>query len=161
MPSTTRRSLLVTLGAAIGSLSGCTTDQSDNPPAGSLRFVNEHTVPHSVTMRTTGVGSEPGDEPGAVRGNPIVPPAQRDLTASTTIEPDETQTYENVFTGDVWYAVRFTVDGEMPEHDGGATTFSPAPSDGESGTILSGRISSSGEFSWVISSTENSGSFDR
>lgn len=122
--------------------------------------MNEHTVPHAVTMRVTDVGSEPGDDPGTVRGTPVVPPAQRDLTASTTVEPDERKTYERAFTEDVWYAVRFTVDGTEPKSDG-VTTFHPAPSEGDAGTILSGEVDRSGAFSWVVSSTGDPGPFER
>ncbi|MFB6087937.1 MAG: hypothetical protein ABEJ85_05395 [Haloarculaceae archaeon] len=161
MPSTTRRSVLASLGAvAVGSIAGCNAVGSADPPAGSLRFVNDHDLPHAIRMEVTDVGDAPGDGPAAVTGDPIVPPAQRTLTASTVVDPGETQTYESVFTEPVWYAVQFTVDGREPENDAGITAFHPAPADGESGSTLTGKVYSSGEFSWVVGSTENPGPFE-
>lgn len=158
MPSTDRRTVLASLGAvALGGVAGCA---SGAPPAGSLRFVNEHTVPHSLSVRVTGVGAAPGDGPGEVRGDPIVPPAQRELSASTVVEPGERRTYEGAFTEPVWYAVRFTVDGDKPENGAGVVTWTPAPDDADGGNLLSGTVYPSGDFSWVISGTENPGPFE-
>lgn len=162
MPSTNRRSVLSSLGAiAFGGIAGCTSAEPDGPPAGSLRFKNDHDVPHSITMRVTGVGSSPGDRPGDVEGEPTVPPVQRTLTASTVVDPGVTQTYEDVFTEPVWYAVRFTVDGQALSDDAGLVTFHPAPAGDERGTFLTGRVYGSGEFSWVVTSTDNRGPFSR
>lgn len=160
MPSANRRLLLASLGSvAVGSLAGCAGVTSDEPPAGSLRFENEHELPHVIAMRVADVGSGPGNGPGAVVGRPSVIPAQRNLSASASVEPGESKTYERVFTESVWYAVQFTVDGRKPHDNTGATAFHPAPSNGKDGTFLSGKIHDSGEFSWVVSSTENEGSF--
>lgn len=162
MPSIHRRTFLTTVGSVtVASLAGCSSKSSQRPPAGSLRFVNEDTVPHAITMRVTGVGETPGDAPGSVVGDPIVPPAQRELTASTTVQPGDQQTYESVFTEPVWYGIEFTVDDRPPEDDAGLTSFQPAPSDGGAGSMLSGKVYDSGEFSWVISRTVNSGKFQR
>lgn len=161
MPSINRRSLLASLSsAAVVGLAGCSSVLSDDLPAGSLRFVNNHSVPHSITMQVTDTGSKPGDGAGVVEGDPLVSPAQRNLTAAVSVEPSESKTYESVFTESVWYAVQFTVDGKEPENKTGATAFRPSPTDRSTGNTLSGKIYSSGEFSWVVSSTENSGSFD-
>ncbi|MFC4553067.1 MULTISPECIES: hypothetical protein [Halorussus] len=160
MPSANRRLLLTSLGSvAVGSLAGCTGVTSDELPAGSLRFENEHELPHVIAMRVTDIGSGPGDGPGAVVGHPSVVPAQRNLSASASVEPGESKTYEGVFTEPVWYAVQFTVDGRKPHEETCATVFHPAPANEKDGTFLSGKVYDSGEFSWVVSSTENEGSF--
>lgn len=160
MPSLSRRSLLASIGAATaGGLSGCASLSDRSAPAGSLRFVNAHELPHSIRVEVTGVGADPGEGPGAVTGDVIVPPAQRELTASTVVAPGERETYESVFTESAWYGIQFELDGELPENDAGATVFNPA-ADGE-WRILVGRIYESGELSWVVSSTDNPGNFDR
>lgn len=162
MPSISRRSLLASLGtASIAGLAGCNLDRNDRPSAGSLRFVNEHDLPHAVSMRVTDVGTELGDGPGTVQGDPVVPESQRQLSASTVVHPGETQTYETIFTEEVVYGVEFTLDGELPENNAGQIPFHPAPEDGERGTFLGGKIYQSGEFPWVISSTRNPGPFDQ
>lgn len=160
MPELRRRSVLATVGAAaLGSLAGCGGVEDDRPPAGSLQFVNDHALPHSIGMRVADVGTAPGDDPGTVRGDPPIPPVHRDISSSTVLDPDETETYEGIFTADVWYAVRFTVDGEEPENDAGSVAFHPAPGDDERGTFLGGKIYASGEFSWVVSATDDPGPF--
>lgn len=118
-------------------------------------------VPHSITMRVTGVGSSPGERPGEVEGDPTVRPAQRRLTASTVVDPESSRTYEGAFSEPVWYAVRFSVDGEAPADGRGRVRFHPAPDGGERGTFLSGRVSPAGEFSWVVTSTGTPGPFAR
>jgi len=161
MPSPTRRSLLTALGTVtVGSLAGCTELFDDSPPAGSLRFENSHTLPHSIRFEVTGVGDEPGEGPGDVTGDVIAPPTQRNLTASTTVSPGDTETYESIFTEPVWYGVQFRLDGDVPENNAGTTVFNPADADGGSWEILTGRVYDSGEFSWVISTTDNAGRFD-
>lgn len=134
----------------------------DQPlPAGSLRFVNDHNLPHSIRMEVTGVGASPGDEPGEVTGDVIAPPVQRNLTASTVVDPTDDETYENVFTEPVWYGVQFLLDDETPDDDAGTTVFNPSDTDGGDWEVLTGKIYESGEFSWVISTTTNGGGFDR
>jgi hypothetical protein len=157
-----RRSVLAGVGTVvIGGVAGCSSPLSDRPPAGTLRFVNDHNLPHLVSMQVIGVGSSPGEGPGQVEGDPIVPPAQTELSASAVVEPGETQTYEGVFTEAVWYAVRFTVDGARLEDDTGVVSWSPAPSEDGQGSFLTGRVWESGEFSWSVSSTEDLGLFDQ
>lgn len=161
MSSPTRRTYLATLGAAaVGGLAGCDTGPSDEPPAGSLRLENRDSVPHTLTMRVTDVGTGPGGEPDAVVGDPTVLESQRDRTAATALEPGESNTYEGVFTESVWYVVEFTLDGRAPVDDAGVTTYHPAPPDRDGGSILAGRVADGGEFSWVISSTGNLGRFE-
>lgn len=156
-----RRTLLASLGAAAaGGLAGCETPGSGAASAGSLRFENDHDLPHAIRLEVTGVGTDPGVDTGAVTGTVTAPPAQRDLTATATVDPGERETYERVFTERAWYGVQFTLDGEEPANDAGRTAFHPAPPDGDTGNVLAGRVYESSEFSWVVSSTENLGSFD-
>jgi len=160
MPSATRRSILASLGTAgLTVLAGCGFNEADEPSAGSLQFVNEHELPHAVSMRVTGVGSTPGDGPDEVEGDPIVPPGQRGLRASTVVRPTETQTYEGVFTEPVWYGVEFTVDGELPDDNAGQVKYYPAPRNDEPGSVLVGKVYESGEFSWIVRSTADPGAF--
>lgn len=160
MSPPSRRSFLATLGtASLTTLAGCGITGSEKPPAGSLRFTNDHTLPHAVSMTVTGIGSRPGDGPNEVEGDPAVPPAQRELAASTVVQPGNSQTFEEIFTYDVWYGVRFTLDGAAPENNAGLVKFHPAPSDDERGSFLSGKVYESGEFSWVVTTTSDSGSF--
>ncbi|NEU56238.1 hypothetical protein [Halorussus sp. MSC15.2] len=159
MPSTERRIFLGSLGTvALGGLAGCSVLGSDEPPAGSLRFRNDDTLPHSISVRVTGVGARPGGR-NSPEGDVAVTPEQRNLSASATAEPDSRRTYESVFTESVWYGVEFTVDGREPSDHAGETVFHPAPPDREHGFFLSGTVYDSGEFSWGVSSTQNAGRF--
>lgn len=157
MPSTSRRSVLASLG--IVALAGCGFRSDGGPPAGSLRFVNEHELPHAISMQVTGVGATPGHGPSDVQGTVTVPPAQRDLSASTVVRPGETQTYEAIFTEAAWYGVAFHLDGQLPADNAGEVKYYPAPRDDERGHVLVGKVYRSGEFSWVVSATENPGPF--
>ena len=159
--ATDRRSVLATLGSvAVAGLAGCSTGRSGEPPAGSLRFENDHDLPHSITLRVVDVGAEParGTEDGQVEGDALIPPHQRNLTASTTVEPGGARTYESVFTESVWYAVAFTMDGREPEH--GEIAYNPAPANRGAGRVLEGQVSRTGEFLWGIASTDDAGSFE-
>lgn len=70
LPSTYRRSVLSSLGAiAFGGIAGRTSAELNDPPASSLRFNYDHDVPHSITMRVTGVGPSPGIVPVTSREN--------------------------------------------------------------------------------------------
>lgn len=161
MSSLDRRTVLASLGTVIISgTAGCASLSSRSAPAGSLRFENEHALPHSIRIEVTGVGAEPGERPGEVTGDVIAPPMQRNLTASTVVRPDDSETYESVFTESVWYSVQFTLDGQRPENGAGKTSYHPSPPDRETGEILTGKVYESGEFSWVISTTDNPGSFE-
>lgn len=111
-------------------------------------------------MRVTDVGTEPGEGPHSVSGQTTVPPAQRTLTASKTLEPGASETYPSVFTEPVWYAITFRVDGEPPANEAGRVVYSPVPDDEPDGRTLSGMIGRGGEFRWGISATENAGTFD-
>lgn len=155
----TRRSVLASTGLAAAALAGCSALDDTRAPAGSLQFVNDHHLPHSLRLRVTDVGTRPGDEQNGVAGDPIVEPGQRDLVASVALEPGASKTYEGAFTDPVWYAVEFTVDGSVPER-GGHTIFNPAPEDREQARFLGGRVDRSGEFTWVVSATRDFGDFD-
>jgi len=157
-----RRAVLAAVStASLGSIAGCSLDQSDEPPAGSLRFVNNNeTAPHSFTMRVKDVGTAPGEETYAVTGQTTVSPAQQNLTASATLEPGSSVTYDSVFTEPAWYAIEFTVDDQPPADEGGHVVYSPVPDDEPIGRMLTGKVGSNGGFWWTISATENAGTFD-
>ncbi|MFB6152591.1 MAG: hypothetical protein ABEJ40_12370 [Haloarculaceae archaeon] len=160
MAETNRRAFCGAVGTAVlTGFTGCSTLGSKDPPAGSLRFANSDDVPHVISVRVTGVGAEPGDSPGAVTGEVIVPPAQRTLSASASVGPNEQHTYRSVFTEPVWYGIRFTFDDRRPENDTGITRFHPSPPDSTTGRYLTGRVSESGKFTWSISGTDNTGTF--
>lgn len=155
-----RRTYLAALGtAATGALAGCAAlPGTDDPPAGSLRFSNAHTLPHTVGLRVTDVGSGPGDAPGDVTGDVTVPPSQRDLSTTANVSPDETATFAGAFTEPVWYGVAFTVDGRrLP--DRGRVTFHPAPPGRDYVNYLSAEIRDSGEFTWAVVTTDDAGRF--
>lgn len=155
-----RRSFLAAASTSVlMGIAGCSSWVERNTPAGSLRFVNDHRVPHSFTMRVTDVGTEPGTDAGAVTGEPIVAESQATLTAGTSVPPGEQVVYEDVFTESVWYAVEFLIDGQVPASKTGVTAFRPSPTDQADGKILGGTVSPSGEFSWTVSSTDNPGRF--
>ncbi|WP_276259338.1 hypothetical protein [Haloglomus litoreum] len=164
-PSNSRRRLLAALGAtATTALAGCSNlTGSDDPPAGSLRFENRHSVPHSIRVAVADVGARPGDGPGAVQGEPDQPvrESQRTLTATDTVDPGETARYERVFTAPVWYGVRFRLDGDRPEDGRGAVAFGPAPENDadEQGSFLDIGVSETGGFTWVVASTDDPGPF--
>ncbi len=158
MPVGDRRTVLATLGwLTLGTTGGCLSWFDPPVPAGSLRFRNDHHLPHTIRLAVTGVGEAPGDGPGNVTGDVIVPPAQRELTSASTLEPGETETYEEVFAEPVYYGIQFELDGEEPGEDAGTVVFNPAPPDGDGGQFLEGRVYESGEFSWVVSGTDNMG----
>jgi hypothetical protein len=157
-----RRAVLAAVAtASLGSIAGCSLDQSDEPPTGSLRFVNnDETVPHSITIRVTDVGTALGDETYSVTGQTTVSPAQQDLTASATLEPGGSETYDSVFLEPVWYAIEFMVDDQPPVDEGGHVVYSPVPDDEPIGRMLTAKVGSNGDFWWSISATENAGTFD-
>lgn len=162
MPSTTRRRLLAGLSAtSLVGLAGCPSVTTSGPPAGSLRFRNDDDVPHVLTLRVTDVGTNRGEDPGTVTGEPIVTPGQQSLTASTSIQPGEQRTYESVFTRSLWYAVEFAVDGEPPREEVGEVTFNPAPATADSGRFLTAKVDESGRFGWLITTTENTADIER
>lgn len=168
MPSIRRRSALKTIGllATSGFLAGCplndTTSTPENPPAGSLEFWNDDSVPHELSVEVLDVGSRKGerlDGHQTVAGTPEVEAPQRNLTASAVVEPEQTRTYESVFQSPVWYDVRFTIDDKYPGEEFARTLFHPVPpSDETTGRTLAGYVSSDGRLSWRSSSTDDLGS---
>ena len=158
-----RRSVLASLGAlGITGLTGCSEFLNDDIPAGSLQFENQDTLPHIIGISVVDVGAEPEtDSDGySVSGDVPVPPQQRELTASSSVAPGETQTFKNVFTESVYYLVEFTLDGTTPE-TGGRIPFNPSPSDREYDNVLGGVVYASGEFSYQVRSTDNAGRFNK
>lgn len=161
MPSTTRRRLLAGLGAtSLVGLAGCPSVSASGPPAGSLRFVNDHHLPHVITCTVTDVGEARGEDPNTVTGEPNIPPAQRTLTASASIPPGEERTYEGVFTHALWYAVAFSMDGNDPPEESGRVTYHPAPENADDGRYLSGKVDSAGNLGWLITTTRDMGPFE-
>ncbi|OYR51300.1 MULTISPECIES: hypothetical protein [unclassified Halorubrum] len=160
--STNRRAVLAAVGAAsLGSIAGCSSRQSDEPPTGSLRVINnDETVPHSITMHVTDVGTALGEEPYSVIGETSASSAQRNLSASTTLEPGGIETYGSVFSEPVWYAIEFTVDERPPDDEAGHVVYSPIPDDEPIGRMLTGKVGSASDFWWTISATENAGTFN-
>jgi hypothetical protein len=161
-PSSRRRYLaaLATATTATTALAGCSgLTGSTEPPAGSLRFDNRHTVPHAVGLEVVDVGAEPGPEPGTVQGDPdaVVPESLRTLTATDAVDPGETVVHEGVFTAPVWYAVRFTLDGSRPDDGAGQVAFGPAPAEEERGSLLGAEVRRGGEFTWAVISTDDAG----
>ena len=157
-----RRALLAALGtASVTSLAGCSAVLADHVPAGTLRFENRHQLPHIIGVAVTRVGAEPvtTEEGYDVRGDVMVSEAQRNIRASASVAPGETQTFKAVFTEPVTYLVEFTVDGTVPEN-AGRYPFSPVTDDRDHYNYLQGVVYESGDFSWVVSSTDASGPFD-
>ena len=156
-----RRALLTSFGTlGVSGLAGCSTLLNDDVPAGSLQFENRDTLPHVIGMAVVDVGAEPESSPGgySVSGNVTVPPQQRKLTASSSVAPGQTQTFEDVFTESVYYLIEFTLDGTTPE-TGGRVPFNPSPSGREYDNVIRGVVYASGDFSYVSSSTDSSGVF--
>ncbi len=156
-----RRALLTSLSAlGISGLPGCSSFLNDDVPAGSLQFENQDNLPHVIGISVVGVGaeSETDSDGYSVSGDVTVPPQQRELTASSSVAPGETQTFKNIFTESVYYLVEFTLNGTVPE-TGGQIPFNPSPSTREYDSVLGGVVYASGEFSWRVSSTDNAGRF--
>lgn len=158
-----RRALLAAVGVLwTPGVAGCSRIGDEEPPAGTLRFANDHHLPHVIRFAVVGVGAEPAEsgrdaDDALVTGDVTVRPDQRELRASSSVAPGETQTFPGVFAEPVWYGVAFAVDGRTPE--AGRLPFHPAPPGRDRGRVLSGRVYPNGEFSWVISTTENPGTF--
>ncbi|MUV60029.1 hypothetical protein [Halobacterium sp. CBA1126] len=134
--------------------------QSEDIPAGSLQLTNQDDLPHVIGVSVVDIGTDAEtDADGySVSGNVTVRPQQRELTASSSVAPGETQTFRNVFTESVYYLVEFTIDGAPPE-TGGRVPFNPSTR--EYDNVLDGVVSASGEFSWRISTTDNAGRFEQ
>ncbi|WP_080510135.1 hypothetical protein [Halorubrum distributum] len=160
MPSPNRRSFLKAVGIIGTSISvaGCSeigsTESSESLPAGSVKFHNDDSVPHEISVEVLNVGTMRGeriDGHYTVTGTPDVAVFQRNLTATVVLEPGEIRTYESVFESEVWYDIRFTLDDKYPGEDSARTIFKPVrPSAETPGRILTGRVWDGGEFSWAI-----------
>ncbi|WP_353633988.1 hypothetical protein ABSL23_12695 [Halobacterium sp. NMX12-1] len=156
-----RRALLASLSAiGLSGLAGCAVFQSGDIPAGTLQFENRDDLPHVVGISVVDVGTDGGaDADGySVSGDVTVRPQQRELTASSSVAPGETQTFRNIFTESVYYLVEFTIDGDVPEN-AGRVPFNPSTR--EYDNFLRGVVSTSGELSWTISTTDNAGRFEQ
>ena len=157
-----RRALLASFSAfGVSGLAGCSSLQNDDIPAGSHQFENQDNLPHIIGISVVDIGTEAEtDSDGySVSGDVTVPPQQRELTASSSVAPGETQTFRNIFTDSIYYLVEFTLDGTRPE-TGGRVPFNPSPSDREYDNVLGGIVYESGELSWKVSTTDNAGRFN-
>jgi hypothetical protein len=162
MPSMNRRSLLVALGAtSAGILAGCQSIADGDPPAGSLEFTNQDSLPHTIQLSVTDVGSEPGDETGTTAGEVTVPAPQRNLTASEQLSPDSSTVYTDVFTEPVWYGIEYTVDGrQAPDREVSTrATFHPAPPGREYVNYLQALLRDSGRIELAVVTTANTGRY--
>jgi hypothetical protein len=162
MPSLNRRTFLATLGAStIGSFAGCSTTANDKPPAGSLQFTNQDSLPHAIQLAVTDVGSELNNEAGTVAGEVTVPAPQRNLTATEQLSSEESTTYTDVFTEPVWYAVECTVDGRQSSDREVMTQaiFHPAPPEREYVNYLQALLRDSGRVELAVVTTDNTGRY--
>lgn len=162
MPSLNRRAFLATLGAStIGSFAGCSTVGDDEPPAGSLQFTNQDSLPHAIQLAVTDVGSEINNETGTVAGEVTVPAPQRNLTATEQLSPEESTTYTDVFTEPVWYAVECTVDRRQSSDREVKTQaiFHPAPPEREYVNYLQALLRDSGRIELAVVTTDNTGRY--
>ena len=122
--SLSRRGFLATTGTSLlGTLAGCASSTKDenNYPVGSLQFVNEHSLPHTIGVRVTDVAPMDGSE--------HLPPdssSQEDISSTVTLDVGETRTYAGVFTESVQYDLTFTLDGQA---DRSVMQFTPFPPD--------------------------------
>lgn len=161
-----RRALLSSLGVCgISCLAGCSATATEEPPTGSVRFSNQHDLPHVVGFTITDIGTETArsSESSVVTGDTrlSLPIHKQDLTTSVSIAPSETVLYPDIFSKQaqkpIYYAVEFTVDGSVPK-EGGRIPYSPAPTTDER-YILSVDITESGSLSPEIVRTTNEGGF--
>ena len=162
MPSLNRRTFLATLGAsACGTLAGCATIRQGNPPAGSIQFTNQDSLPHLIQIAVTDVGSELSSETGTVAGDVTVPAPQRNLTATEHLSPEESTTYTDVFTEPVWYAVECTVDRRQSSDREVKTQaiFHPAPPEREYVNYLQALLRDSGRIELAVVTTDNTGRY--
>ena len=162
MPSLNRRAFLIMLGAStVGSFAGCSTVGNDDPPAGSLQFTNQDSLPHAIQLVVTDVGSELNNETGTVAGDVTVPAPQRNLTTTEQLSSEESTTYTDVFTEPVWYAVKCTVDGRQSSDREvmTQTVFHPAPPEREYVNYLQVLLRDSGRVELVVATTDNTGRY--
>ncbi|TMT77889.1 hypothetical protein E2L06_17930 [Haloterrigena sp. H1] len=157
-----RRTLLTTLGVlSVSGFAGCSQFRNDDAPAGSLQFENRDNFPHNIGISLIDIGaeSETTADGYTVSGNVTVPPQQRTLTATSSMDPGETQTFENIFTESVYYLVEFTLDSTTPGENS-RVPFNPSPSEREYYTVA-GVVDSFGEISRVVRATDNPGMFEQ
>lgn len=158
MPS--RRAVLAIASSCVATgLAGCNGNSVDQPPAGSLRVVNQDTLPHELRMGVIDTGTAAGEEAGTVTGDPDIP-GDVSLTMTVHLDAGATQTHESVFSQSVWYAVEFAVDGRVPDTRRGRVAFNPAPSGADRGRTLEASVSDRGSFGWSIAATDNPGTFE-
>lgn len=162
MPPLNRRAFLATLGVStIGTFAGCSTVGNDDPPAGSLQFTNQDSLPHSIQLAVMDVGSEVNNDTGTVGGEVTVPAPQRNLTATEQLSSEESTTYTDVFTEPVWYTVECTVDGRQSSDREVMTqaVFNPAPPEREYVNYLQALLRDSGRVELAVVTTDNTGRY--
>ena len=162
MPPLNRRAFLATLGAStIASFAGCSTVGNDDPPAGSLQFTNQDSLPHAIRVAVMNVGSELNNKTGTVAGEVTVPAPQRNLTATEQLSSEESTTYTDVFTAPVWYRVKCTVDRRQSSDREAMTQaiFHPAPPERGYVNYLQALVRDSGRLELAVVTTDNTGRY--
>jgi len=157
-----RRTLLATLGTTVsGSLAGCRTITDEAPPAGSLRFTNQDSLPHTIQLSVTDVGSELNADTGTLTGTVTVPAPQRNLTATEQLSPETSTEYTDVFTDPVWYEIECTVDHRQTADREvmAQALFHPAPPERTYVNYLHALLRDSGRIELAVITTENTGRY--
>lgn len=157
-----RRALLSSLSVlGVTTLAGCSANSDDELPAGSLQFINRHDLPRHIALTVRDAGTDLAssgeyDEGKRVTGEGSVRPQRVGTTTSTSLDPEETKSFENIFTEPAWYDVEFAFDGST---ENGRTAYHPSPPGRDGGRILSGVIGKSGAVTWQIAATQNTAAF--
>ncbi|ELZ11639.1 hypothetical protein C479_07241 [Halovivax asiaticus JCM 14624] len=159
-----RRTVLASIGVlwTVG-IGGCSQlrpgDSTGDLPAGTLQFENRDALPHTIGFSIGDVGTdvETTADGHDVTGETAVPHQQRRMTAASSVAPGETQTFDEIFTEPAYYLVEFTLDGTPPD-DTARAVYNPAPDGGYN--TLTGRVDSTGSFTWLVSATDDPGPVD-
>jgi len=135
-------------------------DSSEDLPAGSLKFDNDHTVPHEISIEVLNVGTSKGerrDGHDTVTGTPDTAVPNEISLRQLSLNPDKHRpmnpcsSHESGMTFD-------SHSTTSTREDLGRTVFHPnSSSDETTGQILGGNVSDGGELSWQISTTDNLG----
>lgn len=154
----TRRTLLRTAGAvglaATTGLAGCGALGADTPPASALVLENRHDLPHQVGVEVVDVGTDYEPDTRSVTGDPIVPPALRELRTTAALRPGERLVYPQTFTEPVYYEVALEIDGRPPRTAPvRRVAFTPVPEGADGGQYLGVEVQADGELTWVLSGT--------
>lgn len=124
MPShqLSRRGFVAITGTSlVGTLAGCSyaTENEDNYPAGSVRFLNEHHLPHTIGLRVTDIVPLDSNEDLSTDAS-----SQEGLSSTVALDVGEKRTYAEVFTEPVQYDITLTLDGGAERSE---MQFTPFP----------------------------------